>query len=93
MAIVLVRSRMALRSTAPMVGSIGHVGAHGGAPRVVGVRAPASCRRGGEGLVEILDDVVEVFEPDREPDHVGADAGGVELFVGQLLMGGRRRDG
>ena len=46
---------------------------------------------GGEGLVDIPEDVFEVFDADGETDHVGLDAGSGLLFGGKLLM--RRRGG
>ena len=44
-----------------------------------------------ERLVEVRDDVVDVLEPDREPDEVVRHARGRLLLVGQLLVGGRGR--
>ena len=39
-------------------------------------------------MVEVPENVVEIFEPDREPDHVGGDTGCTELLVGELLVSG-----
>jgi hypothetical protein len=39
-------------------------------------------------VVEVVDDVGDVFDADREADEVGGDAGGGLLFVGELLVGG-----
>ena len=50
-------------------------------------------RRGGEGLVEVPQDVVRVLEPDRDADEVRADAAGDERLVAELLVRrGRRVD-
>lgn len=46
-------------------------------------------RRGGlEGLLEIGDDVVDVFRADGNTDQVLADAGSLLLLVAELLVGG-----
>jgi hypothetical protein len=49
------------------------------APRQGPERSPRS--RPGQRLIQIADDVVGVFEPDRQPDHAAGDAGGFELRV------------
>src|SRR5437879_6900441 len=44
-----------------------------------------------ERLVEVPENVFDVFESHRDAHHIGLDAG-LELLLGvQLLMGGRRR--
>ena len=42
----------------------------------------------GERLVDVGEDVVDVFDADGEADEVGGDAGGPELVVGELAVGG-----
>jgi|HubBroStandDraft_4_1064222.scaffolds.fasta_scaffold250821_2 hypothetical protein len=42
-----------------------------------------------EGLIEVGDDVVDVLDPDAQPDHLGTDACGFELICGHLPV--RRR--
>ena len=44
---------------------------------------------GGQRLIQIPQNVVEVFEADREADHVGLDTGGALLRGAQLLVRGR----
>ena len=41
---------------------------------------------GIEGLLQVGDDVFDVFGADGQPDEVGRDAGGLLLFGGQLLV-------
>jgi hypothetical protein len=43
-----------------------------------------------QGLVDVVDEVVDVLEPDGQPDGLRPDAGAVPL-VGQLAVGGRGR--
>ena len=44
---------------------------------------------GGDGLVEIGDDVANIFDADGEADEFRTDAGRVLLLYGELLVGGR----
>ena len=47
---------------------------------------PSRC---GQGLVEVLEDVVDVLDADAKPDDVRRDAGGLLLVLGHLPV--RRR--
>ena len=49
--------------------------------------------RGGERLVQVLDDVVDVLDADREPHQILGDAGGCELLGRELAVGGGGRMG
>ena len=40
-----------------------------------------------QSLFQILDDVIDVFNADRQTDHAGMDAGSHQLLIGQLTVG------
>ena len=44
-----------------------------------------------KGTVEVVDDVGRIFESNREPHQIFADARGLKVFVAELLVGRRRR--
>src|SRR5688572_29777921 len=44
-----------------------------------------------ERLAQVPQDIVDVFDADRDPDHLRPDAAGEELGIGELLVRGRRR--
>src|SRR5262245_46250013 len=50
-----------------------------------------SCHGRLQGVVEVVDDVVDVLDADGDADHVVAYARRVTLVVGHLLVRGRRR--
>ena len=39
---------------------------------------------GGEGLVDVVEDVVDVLDADRQADEFGGDASRIEFVVGEL---------
>ena len=45
----------------------------------------------GEAALEVPNQVVDVFEPDRQPNRIGADPGRAQFVIGQLLMSRRGR--
>ena len=44
-----------------------------------------------ERLFEVPNDVIDIFNADRQPDEARIDAGSDQLFVGQMAMGGACR--
>src|SRR5262249_51446760 len=48
----------------------------------------SSCLRSVQRLVEIPDDIFDIFQADRETNHVVGDAAGNLLLVAELLVGG-----
>ena len=40
-----------------------------------------------EGLTDVVEDVVDVLEADRQTDHAGVDARSDELLIGELTVG------
>ena len=52
---------------------------------------PISSGARPEGLIEILDDVVDMFDPDGQSNHIGRNSRQAELFCIQLSMGRRGR--
>ena len=46
---------------------------------------------GGEGLIEVGEDIVDVLDADAEPDHAGGDAGATLFLCRHLAMSGGSR--
>src|SRR6185312_10021721 len=46
--------------------------------------------RAAERLIEVGEDVVDVLDPDAQPDHLGPNAGLLLFFGGHLAVGRRR---
>ena len=42
-----------------------------------------------DGLLQIGNQILDIFQTAAEPDQIGADAGGIQLLVGHLPVGGR----
>ena len=42
-------------------------------------------------LPQIPQDVVDILDADRQPDHVGTDSAGGKILIRQLLVRSRRR--
>src|SRR5438132_12902388 len=58
---------------------------------VLGAARRRSCGSLFERLIDVPENIVERFQPDRQPDHFGQYAGGTLLFVVELTV--RRRRG
>ncbi len=55
------------------------------------LQRPVSLGPRPEGLIEILNDVVDMLDPDGQADHIGRNSRQAELFCIQLPMGRRGR--
>src|SRR5882724_1400519 len=62
-----------------------------GQPRLIGRQHSVVGSRRVEGLIEVADDVVDVFDADAEADHLGSHPGLALLLQRHLSMGGRGR--
>lgn len=64
-----------------------------GAPRapLCDQRAVCLCRGPRQGLIQIGDQIIGIFDPDRDPHHIGRGTGGLLLFGRQLAVRGRSR--